>query len=436
MLSHDKSEVRTGARKKVTWAIYIQLTTVGVGYFMYALNRTAFPIGLDSLGRSLSFSTVQVSTLATIFLLGQAAVDVPTGLLNVRVGKTPLMTIGLLGTGMASLLLAFATFNFGAAAIYRILFGVFEGMFNVCVYAFAGSILPRRRAFLNNFMGAFYAVGSFTGPFAMGLFVARSPSGWQNGLAVFGVVTIVVGGGLCFVFTRRWARRLAAQADESTRVKSDIRLADAFGEVVRNRRLWHAVSIHAINLIAFWEFVGIVPYVLIHYKGYDAGFVGTVFGVGVGVASLLVPILGWWADAIGRRWAIVVVALANALAAGILMHFSVNSAVLVLLGGVLGLGLNNLYYTGYTIAQDTVPHRHIPIATGVAGAVGYLVASATGPISGWITSSWGYRAAGDIELVVTEVVVAILALVLLSNRRPVDVDRDVDAAVAGAAVDD
>lgn len=40
----------------------------------------------------------------------------------------------------------------------------------------------------------------------------------QEGAAVFGVTAIIVGNGHCCVFTRRWARRLAARTDESARV--------------------------------------------------------------------------------------------------------------------------------------------------------------------------------------------------------------------------
>jgi MFS family permease len=403
----------------------VQLITVGMGYLIYSMNRSAFPIGLHSIAHSLGFSVQQVGTLATIFLLGQALIDVPAGLWNAGHGKsgvTPrmnaLMLIGTAGAGATSMLLAYLAYNYPLTLTYRVLFGVFEGIFNISAYSFAGSVLPQRRAFLNNCLGFFFATGAVIGPTVFSQIIASSDpdTGWRLGLSIFGMVTIVLAVVMFIVMalTLRKMRRdqpAAIVAPVAQHERESMRAA--FLDVARRGSMWKGLAIHAVNLISYWEFSGLMPTFLIQYQHKSVGFVGVVFGFGFGLTSLVSPLFGWIADRYGRQPVVAALGIVDAIGLYVLLNHPAGQAVTMIVVFVIGVGLNTLYFMGYTLAQDGVPNHRVAIATGFAGALGYLVASGAGPVSGWLTGIADYRLAGTIELIGPQIVVAVLALVFL-----------------------
>ncbi|MBN3801528.1 MFS transporter [Paraburkholderia sp. Ac-20336] len=408
----------------------VQLVTVGIGYLIYSMNRSAFPIGLHSIAKSLGFSVQQVGTLATIFLLGQALIDVPAGLWNAGHGKagvTPrmnaLMLIGTAGAGATSMLLAYFAYNYPLTLSYRVLFGVFEGIFNISAYSFAGSVLPQRRAFLNNCLGFFFATGAVIGPTVFSQIIATSDenTGWRLGLSIFGAVTIVLAVVMFIVMAltlkKMWRDQPAAKAASQAKQRNSETTAAAFLDVARRGSMWKGLAIHAVNLISYWEFSGLMPTFLIQYQHKSVGFVGVVFGFGFGLTSLVSPLFGWIADRYGRQVVVATLGIVDAIGLYVLLNHPAGQAMTMVVVFIIGVGLNTLYFMGYTLAQDGVPNHRVAIATGFAGAIGYLVASGAGPVSGWLTGIADYRLAGTIELIGPQIVVAILAIVFLPGIR-------------------
>lgn len=424
--AHPQTKAATTKKDLTRKVFLIQLMVVGVGYLLYAMNRSAFPIGLASLGKTLGFGAQQLGILATIFLLGQTLVDIPAGLwasghghagVSRRMNK--MMAFGTAGAGLTSILLAFLALNFPLTILYRVLFGVSEGVFNICVYAFAGSALPQRRAFLNTVMGFFYAAGSVIGPTVFSRIIdASSPNrGWRIGLLAFGLVTIVVAVVLFVVMSTtlgKLARDLPALETESVKPEGTM---EALRDVIRRGSMWKGLSIHAVNLISYWEFSGLMPSFLIQYQHKSVSVVGLLFGLGFGMTSLVSPLIGLVADRFGRQVVVITLGVVDAIGLYLLLNHPTSNAATMAIVFVVGVGLNTLYFTGYTLAQDGVPNDRVAIATGFAGAVGYLVASCAGPISGWLTTVWDYRFAGAIELVLPQVIIVSLAIAFLPGPK-------------------
>ena len=420
----------TGNEHLVRRAFYLQLATVGIGYLIYAMNRSAFPVGLSSIGNSLGFTAFQVGTLATVFLLGQALIDVPAGVWNEasRRGVTNrtavLMFIGTAGSGLSSIAFAVFAMNFPSTVLFRVLFGVAEGLFNVCVYAFAGSVLPSRRGLMTTLLGFFFSAGSMIGPIAFSSVISNSSSdeGWRTGLLIFGAVTIVIGvvlfviqiASIRYNLKHRTGPVSAPDAESETPQEEDEAPAESFLEslraIVRRKAMWAGLSIHAINLIAYWEFSGLLPSIMIDHQHKSVGFVGFLFGTGFGLTSMLSPVLGWIADLFGRRVVVVACATVNVVCLIFLITVDVHPVLTFLLTFLSGVGLNTLYFFGYALAQDGVPLRRVAVATGLAGALGYLVASAVGPVAGLLTEQVGYQTSALALLVIPEVAVVLLAM--------------------------
>jgi MFS family permease len=404
----------------------VQLFAVGIGYLIYTMNRTAFPIGLHNIASSLSFSVVQVGTLATIFLIGQGIIDIPAGFWNASRGKTGLthrmnvlMLIGTAGAGVMSLFLAYLAFNYPLTLTYRILFGVFEGIFNISAYSFAGSVLPERRAFLNMCLGFFYATGAVIGPTVFSQIIASSPAedSWRLGLSIFGIITIALGVAIFVVmaFTLRKAQRMSPIGSKMAASEPDERESTmaVLRDVLGRRAMWKGLAIHAVNLFAMWDFIGLMPTFLIQYEHKSVSFVGTVFGFGFGITSLVSPLFGLIADRYGRQIVVVSLGLIDAIALYLMLYYPLGSVATMVTVFIVGVSVNTIYFMGYTLAQDGVPNHRVPIATGLAGALGYVVAGCSGPVSGWLTGIADYRVAGLAVLVAPQLLAVVLALVFL-----------------------
>ena len=75
----------------------------------YTICRTGFPVGLAAMGRQFHWTAFEAGVLATIFLLGQALVDIPAGYWVDRFDRKLVIFVGLFGIGLFTILVTFST---------------------------------------------------------------------------------------------------------------------------------------------------------------------------------------------------------------------------------------------------------------------------------------------------------------------------------------
>jgi MFS family permease len=403
----------------------VQFLAVGLGYLLYTFNRTAFPIGLKNISASLGFSVIEMSTLGTIFLVGQGIIGIPAGFWNNTQGRrgityrtNTIMLIGTVGTGVMSLVLSYLALNFPLTLTYRILFGIFEGMFNISVYSFAGSALPERRAFVNMCLGFFYAAGAMLGPWVFSQILAAAPadSGWRFGLSVFGAVSIVIGVVIFSAMTILLYRTRSSASLQTVQQESDLpseSATEVLKDVLSRKSLWKGLAIHALNLFTMWDFIGGMPSIMAQHQHRDVLFIGAVFGLGFGLTSAVSPVFGLLADRFGRRLVVLILGTADIVALYLLIFHPMGQWVTTLLAFVVGVGVNSVYFMGYTLAQDGVPNYRVPIATGIAGAMGYLIAGFAGPIHGWVSTVANWQTACVVIMIIPQILAVAAALAFL-----------------------
>jgi len=423
----EESEMKTSHGGKLPRAVFlIQFFAVGLGYLLYTFNRTAFPIGLKNISASLGFSVIEMSTLGTIFLVGQGLIGIPAGFWNSTKGRrgityrtNAIMLIGTVGTGVMSLVLSYLALNFPLTLTYRILFGIFEGMFNISVYSFAGSALPERRAFVNMCLGFFYAAGAMLGPWVFSQILAAAPadSGWRFGLSIFGAVSIILGvlifSAMTILLYRTKSSAVPAEAMQRERAAPSESAVNVLKDVLSRKSLWKGLVIHALNLFTMWDFIGGMPSIMARYQHRDVLFIGAVFGLGFGLTSAVSPLFGLLADKFGRRLVVLILGTADIVALYLLIFHPMGQWVTTLLAFVVGVGVNSVYFMGYTLAQDGVPLYRVPIATGIAGAMGYLIAGFAGPLHGWVSMLTNWQTACVVIMIIPQILAVVAALSFL-----------------------
>lgn len=405
---------------RLTRIVILQLSLLGIGFCFYSINRFAFPIGLKDIGATFHFTAIQISTLGTAFLLGQGIIDIPTGYFADRFNRRFLFFFALFCIGATLIGFVSFTAGFGTALFWRVAFGCAEGMFNICLFALAGTILPKRRAFLNNLMGAFYGIGGLLGPFVYGFLFNRMGQ-WQAPLEILALGTIAWAFVL-LAFLRVGDSNIPSLAFHKTQAPASETFFGALKKLARIPAMWKALLIPLLNLISQWGYGGLGAYLLITVRHFDVFFTSTIIALAFGLGPLVAPLLGYVADVFGRKYVVAVLAVVLVIALYVLFASDiVYRPVLLLAAFAVGVGTHTIYWLGYTVVQDAVPSVYIGFATGITGGLGYLLASSTGFFIGLITQSWGYLAAVWIILIAPEILVAIFALTLLPNRHSVKV---------------
>jgi len=400
--------METSSNRPYWWQFFF----LALGMIGYTICRTGFPVGLAAMGRQFHWTAFEAGVLATIFLLGQALVDIPAGYWVDRFDRKLVIFVGLFGIGLFTILVTFST-GFWSAFIYRVVFGMLEGCYNIAQFAVAGSILPGNRALVNGLTQVFYGIGSFGGQQIVGRFLHGNAANWQLPLWWLGGLTMgyaVISLGL---FQRQYLRRY-----ESNTATVQLGFWPTFGNALGNVRVWKALAITAANSMANWTIQGLGNYIFIRYRHYDPIFTAFVFGGGGAIGGLFVPLGTVWADRLGRRPVVAVLGLFTAVVLGLLFYAAPPNWTMVVLSACGSFGISSVYSLGYTITQDaiaSVSMSGIGIATGMAGGVGYLFAALAGPIVGALVSVVGQLWAMNIVCVGTELLVFIFALWFLKG---------------------
>lgn len=408
----------------IPYIIWLQLFFLALGYAFYSANRLAFGVGLKSMAKAMALTTVQVGTLATIFTLGQALIDIPAGYLADRLGRKKMLLLGMFGIGFTTMAVTSAS-DFITTALWRFLFGSTEGIWNIVMYSVAGSIFPAGRAMLNGMMMSFYSVGAYVGPAYYGWTLEVNPGNWQSGLLTMGAVT------LAFGFVLAWGLK-AKYTDQSKDIKS-MHIVEALHTVGTNRGVWLGVLAQVLNIIPYWGFASMGPYLFMTYKGFSAASAGQFFGIIYGIGGLSSVVLGYFADKFGRKPVILWLSILNVICATLIFHVIPNDniALMYLIGGILGVGLHALYILGYTIGQDAVEPRQVGLATGLIGACMYFSSFFSGPATGFLTKQYGHLVALDVIVIAFQCALIVMGLVMPETQKKHDTHVAVGQGTAG-----
>ncbi|MCI1821618.1 MAG: MFS transporter [Megasphaera sp.] len=397
---------------KIPRAIWVQLFLLALGYAVYSANRLSFGVGLKAIAGQLALTTVEIGTIGTIFTLGQAFIDVPAGFLADQFGRKRMLVMGMTGLGFMTAMVTTAH-SFFEAAFWRLLFGMTEGCWNIVMYSVAGSIFPAARGMLNGLMMTFYSIGAFVGTSYYGWSLEQTGD-WSVGLKTMGSVTVAFGLLLVVGFKAKYT-------DTSSDIKHTC-LMEALHTVGFNKIVWLAVLIQILNIIPYWGFASMGPYLFMTYKGFTATQAGHFFGMIYGIGGLSGVVLGFFADHFGRKPTIIFLAVLNTFCAILIFHIiPANSSILYLVGIFMGIGLHAIYVLGYTIAQDGVSGAQIGLATGIVGASSYFLSFFSGPLMGYLTDSLGYLNALDIVVVAFEATLIVVAVIMKETHKKIPV---------------
>lgn len=391
----------------------LALAVVSVAFIIYWWDRTGFSVELIEIRKAFGFSAPTAGLLSSIFVLGLAIISIPAGVIVLRIGVHWGIVLGTVVFSLATLYTAFAP-GFAEMFIVRIISGVGEGLFNVAVYTYLGSITLRYRGTSIGYTGILIGIGGFTGP----LTVAAALSGtgkWQAPfilLAALGLISAVL-----LIFTRRWLLRSVSDwGGTLPSHKTGMPTWKAFREVLHP---WFAPIAFTVLVAGYITYANIAAYetFLRSAHHFSLGLASLIVGLsGVGTFFGSIP-LGYWGDRTGRKFAL---AWSMTLA-GILIsaqYWAPSSAVLLGALTILGGAVNiNVYNQAFAAVQDYVTPGARSAAVGAVAIFFFIGGGFAGYIFFAVENDVSSYVAATILTFVVPAVLATIGVILILPRK-------------------
>ena len=368
-------------------------------YAINAMDRQLFPLVAPDVRREYGFSLAGIGLLSTVFTLGMAVAGAPTGFLLARVSRKAVLQTGiaLFSAGTA---LTVVSRGFPDMLAYRTVTGIGEAMQLTVLLAIAANYFAGHRAAALGAVNFSFAIGAIVSPVLGGALLGAYRS-WRVPMLVFGVLGLVVMAVIAVSVDRSVTERESGAA-----VDAD----DGGAATLGNRNTILLTMMSALGGVVIYGYLGMYPTFLREGLGYSPSAAGTVMSL-YGLGALM-SIGGGW---IGDRGSPRVVLSATFVVAAVLGYLLFNGsgayywqAMLSLVWGVVVSGMIYVNLAGYHIKAVK---RHLAgRASGVFVSSLYLPAAVAGYLMGWLANRAGWADAGTIQISVSSLCAAGLAL--------------------------
>ena len=300
------------------WVVLAVGTLVVFGSL--GLARFGYTMVLPAMQSGLGLTNTHAGGLATANLIGYLALSVLGGALAARYGPRVVITAGLIVAAAGMLLTGFAN-SFAAAAAWRALTGIGSGASNVPVIGLLAAWFVQRRRGMAAGIGV---TGSSLALIVLGLLVphvlaAYGPNGWRVCWFIFAGITLGLAI-LALAILRNCPSDLKLLPIGAPRGSAIVTVKGRelnWGRVYRSGVVWHLGIIYVAFGFSYIIYMTFFTKYLITEGGYSQESAGRLFML-MGWLSLLCGLIwGSFSDKFGRKTALVIVYIIQAVAFGL-----------------------------------------------------------------------------------------------------------------------
>lgn len=359
------------------------LVIVGAVYLVYVWDRIAFSVELVEVRKALGIPLGEAGLLASIFTFGLALAAIPAGFVVRRFGTRAVLVGGALVFSLATGYTAFGR-GVGDILVVRIVTGVGEGLFNVALFTYLGSLSGRLRGTAVGIGSSLFGVGALTGPLVVAGMLSASGD-WRFGFLVLAGIGLV--GAVAILLTTR-------RADTEPRDQPRPRHLEL--KALLRPRLIPLAVLMGCNGLGLYGVVALYETFLRTQHNFSLGTASVLFALnGAGQIVGGVP-LGYLADRIGRhKYLVITTACAAVLGAALFLEPG-SFTLCAVTAFAFGAASNSVYTNCYAVVQDEVEPEHTSLAIGALATVYFLVAAGSGPLLISAKSALGWGIGGGV----------------------------------------
>jgi len=370
-------------------------------YTLMAADRYLVSNLATDIRAALDLSLPQMGALTTMFTLGIGIAGLPAGALIARTSRKLVLILGVLLFSSATLLFTQAT-GFSSMFVFIVMQGVGMSFLATSMFALSASYFAANRVAALGLVNVCFGIGSFVGPWAIGNI--RSATGdWHDPMLTFGFFGLAIAVGIA-VFVRPWFSETKPAAKHIQ--------ATGGADSLNNYNTKILALMSALYGIVIYGFLGLYPTFIITVLELTPADIGAImmwFGIG--------SLTAFYGGKLGDRFSTKVVLCSC-------------SAVLVVLGLTLYIpGMERWVYQfmacmvgifGAAIVYTNLAGGHVKSLNRSLTSKGssmfvssiYTGAALGGYTMGKLVESSGWQFAGQIQITLVSLVIAVLALAL------------------------
>ncbi|TQS74904.1 MFS transporter [Ornithinibacillus gellani] len=379
---------------------------------LYGTRSVLNPV-MDNIQDEFQLSGAQLGLISSIFFLGYAGLNIPSGILGDKIGKKKVLVPGVLLFGIFAAITGMMP-TFVLFIISWLLVGIFQGFYYGPQYGLSSEAIPPKHITLGSaIINSGMAFGLSLGYFISSYTVQTLGMSWRVPFYIIAIPVILIGLAMWWVIQDK--PKTKEERSEAALNGEKLHFADLF----KNKNLNYAYITIFCAIYAFFVVVTWIPYYLQHARG--------IHGTEVAVVSSLVPwaaipgslFFSWIADRLGKRRPVLLVMLPLSIIA--IVSIVAFESMTVLYIALIGYGIFGKISTNpvlVAVVADNAPKHAYSTAFGVYNFFGMCGSILAPYITGLLTDITGTLNAGFYFAGILLIIAVISVLLMDENNRP------------------
>lgn len=350
---------------------------------LYATRTILNPI-MNNIQVEFGLSASQLGLISSIFFLGYAGLNVPSGMLGDKFGKKRVLVPGFILFGIfAAITGMMPTFFFFISTWLMV--GVFQGFYYGPAYGLSTEAIPKNRITLGSaFINSGMAIGASAGYYISTYTVNVYGMNWRVPFFIMAVFVVLVGLAIVWVIKDKPKTSKEQSAAKTGGEKFQ------FSQLFKNRNLLMNYITIFTSIYGFFVIITWLPYYLEHTRGITGGEIAFVSSL-VPWASIPAAIFfSWVADKMGQRRPVLLIMMPLSILC--VVSIVAFDSMAVLYAALIGYGLFGKLATNpilLAVVADNAPKTSLGTAFGLYNFIGMCGSILAPYITGYLTDLTG-----------------------------------------------
>lgn len=379
---------------------------------IYATRSVLNPV-MDDVQAEFGLSASNLGLISSIFFLGYAALNIPSGIVGDKIGKKRVLVPGVILFGIFAAITG-AMPTFVLFIIMWLMVGVFQGFYYGPSYGLSSEAIPPKHitlgsAIINSGMAFGISIGYFISSYTVG----EMGMSWRAPFYIIAIPVVLIGLAMAWLIKDR----PKTKADREAEAKNGEKLK--LSELFKNRNLILAYITIFCAIYGFFVVVTWLPYYLQHARGITGGSVAFISSLVPWAAIPGSILFSWVADRLGKRRPVLLVMMPLSILSVVSIVAFDNMTVLYI--ALIGYGIFGKISTNpvlVAVVADNAPKNAYSTSFGVYNFIGMCGSILAPYITGFLTDITGSLNMGFYFAGALLVVGTISAFLIKEDNRP------------------
>lgn len=348
---------------------------------IYGTRAILNPV-MDDIQNEFSLSAGQLGMISSIFFIGYAGLNIPSGMLGDKIGKKKVLVPGIILFGLFAAISG-AMPSFFLFILMWLMVGVFQGFYYGPQYGLSSEAIPKKHltvgsAIINSGMAFGLSAGYYLSSFTL-----EAGMSWRAPFYIVAIPVVLIGLLMWWLVKEKpKGKEVHAVLDKQEKLKMSV--------LFKNRNLLMSYITIFCAIYGFFVVVTWMPYYLQHARGIEGSAVATVSSLVPWAAIPASIFFSWVADRLGKSRPVLLIMLPASLIA--LVSIVAFDSMWVLYAALIGYGIFGKISTNpvlVAVVADNAPKNAYSTSFGVYNFIGMCGSILAPYITGFLTDVTG-----------------------------------------------